>query len=489
MAEAPSPHDALKRDTAPPDSWRKSLSFRLLLLTLGVVLVVEALIYLPGIASYRNAWLGERLSQARTLAALIEKSPADSLPPAAIQEVLDAAEISTIALRIENTRRLIASVETPRMVAYEIDLRWTNILRDIMSTFNILLRGDGRTVRVIGPPPRGGDFVEIVLHETPMRAALKRFSWMILRDSLSIAFLTALAVYAALNGLIVAPVRRLAQAVSRFREHPESAATLLEESRRPDELGELERNLARMQASLRDELRQREHLAQLGLAVAKINHDLRNMLSSAQLLADRLGSLPDENVQRFVPRLVDALDRAIRFCQSALTYGRAEERPPRLEALDLLPFLTELAAQLLLDETTSPALVLDVPKELKALADPEQLSRVLTNLIRNARAALEASENAPAEGTRIVLQAAAGAPAPGREARPPVTITLTDNGPGVPPAVRERLFQPFSGSAARGGTGLGLAIAIELVRGMGGTLRHESPEAGGARFVLGLPAA
>lgn len=476
-------------DERPPpaqDRWRKSLSFRLLLLTLAVVLLVEALIYLPGIASYRNAWIGERLSQARTLAALIEKAPPDSLPPALIQEVLDATEISTIALRIENTRRLIASVETPRMVAYEIDLRQTNIARDIMGTFNILLRGDGRTLRVIGPPPRGGDFVEIVLHEAPLRAALTRFSWMILRDSLVISLITAIAVYAALNGLIVAPVRRLAQAVSRFREHPESAATLLAESRRADELGDLERNLARMQTSLRDELRQREHLAQLGLAVAKINHDLRNMLSSAQLLADRLGSLPDENVQRFVPRLLDALDRAIRFCQSALTYGRAEERAARLEPLALRPFIEELAGQLLLDETTTPALLSDVPAGLSVLADPEQLARVLTNLIRNARAALEGNDPPPAGGARIALAARAVA---GNGEGATVTLTLTDNGPGVPAAVRERLFQPFSGSAARGGTGLGLAIAGELVRGMGGSLHHEAPEAGGARFVLSLPAA
>lgn len=469
----------------PPPRWRKGLSFRLLWITLGVVLVVEALIYMPGIASYRNAWLGERLSQARTIAALIEKSPPDSLPPAVVQEVLDAAEISTIALRIENTRRLIASVETPRMVAYEIDLRWTSIARDVMGTFNILLRGNGRMLRVIGPPPRGGDFVEIVLHEAPLREALVRFSWMILRDSLVISLITALAVYMALSGLIVAPVRRLAQAVSRFRENPENAATLLKASGRQDEIGHLERNIAQMQLTLRAELRQREHLAQLGLAVAKINHDLRNMLSSAQLLADRLNLTPDPGVQRFVPRLTDALDRAIRFCQSALAYGRAEERPAQLGPLALGPFFHDLGEQLLLDEASSPALQIELSADLRVLADEEHFNRVATNLIRNARAALESADPTIAapviriEARRIV---------PG-DAPPHVEICVTDNGPGIPPAVQERLFQAFTGTANRGGSGLGLAIAFELMREMGGNIRLDPAGGPGARFILTLPVA
>jgi signal transduction histidine kinase len=465
----------MSEEAPPAGQWRAGLSFRLLLLTALVVLFVEALIYLPGIASYRNGWLGERLSQARTLATLIENSPPDSLPRAVIEEVLDAAEISAIALRIENTRRLIASVETPRMVSYEIDLRWPSIMRDIWSTFDILLRGNGRMLRVIGPPPRGGDFVEIVLHEAPLRKALLSFSWMILRDSLLISLFTALVIYAALSGLIVAPVRRLARSVSHFRESPDDARSLVGESGRSDELGHLERNIARMQLSLRAELRQREHLAQLGLAVAKINHDLRNMLSSAQLMADRLGTLEDPTVQRLVPRLMAALDRAILFCQSALAYGRAEERPPELVPLAVAPFFADLAAQMQLDASTSPALVIKAEPGLRVLADAEHLNRVLTNLIRNAQAAL-AGQASPPPG--ITLEARHVA------ATRQVTIAVQDNGPGIPPAVQEKLFQAFAGSARAGGTGLGLAIASELVRGMGGSLRLQTPVAGGACFLL-----
>ncbi len=65
--------------------------------------------------------------------------------------------------------------------------------------------------------------------------------------------------------------------------------------------------------------------------VSKINHDLRNMLAAAQLMSDRLGAVQDPTVQRLAPKLVQTLDRAIAFCRSTLSYGRADERPPRLE--------------------------------------------------------------------------------------------------------------------------------------------------------------
>ena len=80
---------------------------------------------------------------------------------------------------------------------------------------------------------------------------------------------------------------------------------------RSDEIGVAEQHLAAMQRDLRNTLQQQRHLADLGLAVSKINHDLRNMLASAQLFSDRLGSLPDPTVQRFAPKLIGALDRAI----------------------------------------------------------------------------------------------------------------------------------------------------------------------------------
>ena len=90
-----------------------------------------------------------------------------------------------------------------------------------------------------------------------------------------------------------------------------------------------------MQRDLASMLQQKSHLAALGLAVSKINHDLRNLLTSAQLFSEGLSSLPDPRVQRFAPKLMRALERAIAFCESTLSYGRAQEPPPDRRPVDV----------------------------------------------------------------------------------------------------------------------------------------------------------
>ena len=119
----------------------------------------------------------------------------------------------------------------------------------------------------------------------------------------------------------------------------------------------------------------------------------------------------------------------------------------------------------------------DVPPGMLVRADPEQLYRVLTNLIRNAR---QAMETASKEGSISVVAS---------ENDRFWTITVTDTGPGLPPKAQEHLFTPFQGGARKGGSGLGLAIAAELIRGHGGALRLESTGAEGTVFVIELPKA
>jgi signal transduction histidine kinase len=457
------------------------LSGRVLLLTVLFVLIAEILIYVPSVANFRNTWLGDRLAQAKAAALILEKTPPDTLPRAVVDELLASIDTTMIALRIQNMRRLLAISDMPPTVDYEVDLRTREPIREIFSAFQTLLFGGDRTIRVVGPPPRGGDFVEIVINERPLRDAMIRYSWNILLVSLVISAITAILVFAALNGLIVKPVKNLAQAVGRFSADPSDARSLYSPAARGDEFGSLERSVAEMQRGLQQELRQREHLANLGLAVAKINHDLRNMLASAQLMADRLGSLPDPNVQRFVPKLLEALDRAINFCMSTLAYGKAQERPAESGPVPLRVLALEVAEQLMLTKETRPAIAVEIAPELHAHADADHLNRVMTNLLRNAVAALEASA---AEASPLIRIAA-------RETREAVEIDVSDNGPGIPAQMRERLFRAFSGSSRPGSTGLGLAIAHELMRGMGGTITAiETPDgASGTTFRLVLPKA
>lgn len=473
---------------SPPDLaaarawWKPGLSGRVLLLTVIFVLIAEILIYVPSVANFRNTWLGERISQAKAAAVVLEKTSPDTLPKAVVDELLAGIETTMIALRIDNMRRLLAVSDMPPMVDFEIDLRTRQPISEIVSAFDTLLFGGNRTIRVVGPAPRGGDFVEIVIGEASLRAAMIRFSRNILLLSLMISAITAVLVFTALNGLIVRPVKNLASAVGRFRANPANARAIHRPSARDDEFGTLERSVSDMQSALQTELRQREHLANLGLAVAKINHDLRNMLAAAQLMADRLGSLPDSNVQRFVPKLLGTLDRAIDFCQTTLAYGKAQERAPDIVPVSLEAVLGEIADQLMLSSGSEPALILQIPAGLVLHADPDHLNRVVTNLLRNARAALEQQDKQAPGLIRISASDDGEA----------VRIEIADNGPGIPARIRQSLFKAFSGSAHTGGIGLGLAIAQELMRGMGGSISLVEPESGkgtGTTFRLLLPKA
>jgi signal transduction histidine kinase len=322
------------------------------------------------------------------------------------------------------------------------------------------------------------EFVEIIIDEAPLRNAMLGFAGNILLLSLMISAITAGLVFLALHWLIVKPVRRLAGAITAFEAEPDNPGRILTPSGRRDEIGEAEAALARMETTLAGEFRRKAHLAALGLAVSKINHDLRNMLASAQLWSDRLTESPDPQVRRFAPRLIATLDRAIAFCQATLSYGRATEQPPQRRQLKLRGHVEDVAAILGLDgETHRVRFDNRIAPGFSVEADADQLSRVLTNLLRNALEALTRAGSTEGEPT-ITVEAM-------REVGG-VRLVVRDNGPGLPEQARAHLFEAFKGSTSAGGSGLGLAIAAELVLLHGGSIRLD-PQASGACFVITLP--
>jgi signal transduction histidine kinase len=263
-----------------------------------------------------------------------------------------------------------------------------------------------------------------------------------------------------------------------FREDPESGDRVMRASNRRDEIGIAERGLAAMQADIASMLHQKSHLAALGLAVSKINHDLRNLLASAQLFSDRLSSIADPTVQRFAPKLMTALERAIAFCQSTLSYGQAKEPPPDRHNVSLEPLVEDVRDNVGLGPDSRIRFVSAVDRGLKVDADPDQLFRVLLNLARNAVQALES--RAPNDPMRDHIRLV------GRREGAVVVIELADTGPGVPAKARAHLFEAFQSSTRSGGSGLGLAIAAELVRAHGGEIRLVEGTIG-ATFRITIP--
>ena len=321
-------------------------------------------------------------------------------------------------------------------------------------------------MRVVGPLPAltsGDEYIELVMDERPLRKAMLRYSADILFLSLVISGITAALVYLALHYMFVRPMRRVTANMIKFRADPENTDRVIVPSGRVDEIGTAERELATMQAELASMLHQKSRLAGLGLAVSKINHDLRNLLASAQLFSDRLAKIPDPGVQRFAPKLMHALERAIAFCQSTLSYGRLQEPPPERRQILLEPLVEEVHETLGLGPDLPIRWISAVERGLIVEADYDQLYRILLNLARNAVQALESRADRDPGRDQIRIT--------GRREGAVVVIEVSDTGPGFSDKARAHLFEAFQGSTRTGGTGLGLAIAAELVRAHGGEIR------------------
>ncbi|HEY2527158.1 MAG TPA: HAMP domain-containing sensor histidine kinase [Xanthobacteraceae bacterium] len=443
---------------------RFGLSGKLLVLTILFVMIAEVLIYVPSIANFRVIWLKDRLASAYTAALVLDAAPNGMVSDALAKQILDSIGARAVAMKMGSRRRLLAVGDMPPPVTHTFDMRHVTDFDAIVDAFEMLLdtRKDG-VMRVVGPAPMGAEYIEIVMDEPPLRAAMLRYSVDILLISLLISGITAALVYLALHYLFVRPMRRITGNMIAFRADPENADRIIVPSGRVDEIGTAERELATMQTELASMLHQKSRLAALGLAVSKINHDLRNLLSSAQLFSDRLVKIPDPGVQRFAPKLMHALERAIALCQSTLSYGRVQEAPPERRQIPLEPLVEEVHETLGLGPDTPIRWISAVERGLMVEADYDQLFRILLNLARNAVQALEsrASRDPGRDQIRIT----------GRREGAVVVIEVSDTGPGFSEKASAHLFEAFQGSTRSGGAGLGLAIAAELIRAHGGEIR------------------
>jgi len=176
-----------------------------------------------------------------------------------------------------------------------------------------------------------------------------------------------------------------------------------------------------------------------------------------------------------------SLDRAISFLTETLKFGRAQEPPPMREKQPLKELADEVIEAAVLQASSRVVLFNHVPPETLVDADRDQLSRVLTNLLRNAIQAIEGAENEGGQMTEGHVTLSAW-----REGSV-LTIEVKDNGPGVPERVRPRLFEAFQSAAKPGGVGLGLAISAELIRAHGGEIRLARTGDGGTVFHVTVP--
>jgi signal transduction histidine kinase len=441
-------------------------------------MIAGMMIYVPAIANFRVNRLNDRLAAANTAALVLDAAPSGMVPETLQQQILGSIGARAVAIKMGQQRRLLASAGLPPKIDHDIDTRNITVWAAIHDAFETMLETDNHAIRVMGKAPGAAQFIEVVIDEAPLRLAMYRFSRNVLVVALLIAGLTSALVYLALHYLFVRPMRRLTANLVAFHENPENPARIIVPSQRGDEIGVATRELSDMQRDLVSMLSQKSRLAALGLAVSKINHDLRNLLASSQLLSDQLASVPDPRVQRFAPKLMRSLERAIAFCQSTLSYGRAQEAEPDRRMVLVEPVVTEVRESAGLATDASITWVAAIERGLSIDADPDQLFRVLLNLVRNAAQALESQPQGGAAALQIRIT--------GRREGSVSILEVSDTGPGVPAKTREHLFEAFQTSGRPGGSGLGLAIAAELIRAHGGDI-HLVEGTIGATFRLSIP--
>ena len=453
----------------------KSLSGRFLILTTIFVMLAEILIFVPSIARFREDYLINRLERAQiaSLALLAD----DMIDRELEQELLENAGVFNVVLRRDEARQLMLSTPMPEPIEATFDLRDGTAVVLIRDALARLVDPEPDVIRVIGAPTReAGLLIEVTMNTGSLRMAMIDYGIRILILSAVISIFTAGLLFLAVQIILVKPIRGVVGHMQRYAQAPEDARRIITPQASVTELREAEEALQSLQTDLIAALRQKDRLAQLGGAVSKISHDLRNILTSAQLFTDRIEASEDPLVRRMAPKLVGSIRRAVHLCESTLAFGKAEEPRPTLTMMTLDEVVSDvLESERLAVSDNEVTLEDDLPPLFTLRADPEQLFRVISNLVRNARQAITASGK-PAEVKVSAYEDAEN-----------WWIEIADTGPGLPPKAQEHLFTPFQGGVSKGGAGLGLAIAAELIKGHGGALELDRTGPGGTVFSIRLP--
>jgi signal transduction histidine kinase len=230
-----------------------------------------------------------------------------------------------------------------------------------------------------------------------------------------------------------------------------------------------------------------ERLAALGTMAGMMVHDFRGPMTLIRGWAETLlaGDLPPSETAERARFIVEAVDRLERMTTETLDFARGAQRLV-LRSVPLGLLLADLAAGI---EAELPGLVVerdfDVAGGRRGTVDVDKIRRAVSNVAANARDAMNGQGRLRFSAQ---LETLAGTDGPAEH----LVLVLADEGPGVSPEIRDRVFEPFVTLGKKRGTGLGLAVARRFVEDHGGSLEllaPPAPPAHGARFRLALPLA
>ncbi len=311
--------------------------------------------------------------------------------------------------------------------------------------------------------------------------------------------------YSLLTRGIVKPIEQLARAADRVANGARSLELPTTGAREIADLGASVRSMAsrliadekklrakvdelttttRRLGETREQLAGSERMASVGRLAAGVAHEIGNPIAAIMGMHDLIedAETPEETRADFLKRMRKETERINVVVRDLLDYARPESGPPsgRLALANVAEVVADVLALVRPQkEWKGIDVKMEIPEALQVMLAPQRLTQVLLNLVLNAAAALGEQ---PGKRTLTVRAA------PDGDKR--MRIEVEDDGPGVPEALRDRIFDPFVTTKDVGsGTGLGLAVCRGIVEGAGGRIAIDASYTQGARFVVTLPAA
>lgn len=459
----------------------RRLSGKLLLMTIGFVMLAELVIFVPSAATFRQDWLNDRAQQAGLLAQALTGVPDYEASEILTDQFMQDTDVIMMSAKRDGMSEFMLGSPPDDDKLEMIDLRETRRLpryRDAFRTF--FGNADGYLRVLAASPVTGQDALELLIPKSKLKWAMRDYAKRIAVLSLAIALITGLLIYLAMLFMIIRPIEKLAAGLADFREDPEKRRSNLPPSSRKDEIGQLQREFYDMKQGVRASFKQRERLATLGMAVAKINHDLRNVLASASLVSDRLASDPEERISKMGARLTRSIDRGIKLTSEVLNFSLSGQDEAELEVVRISLLVGEAAGDTLGSFGTGARRISftnKIPSELIVTADKDHTYRIFHNLFRNAAQAMAKMPEENATRNLSVEAIPAG---------DHISILVKDTGPGLPDKAKDNLFKAFASASGRGSTGLGLTISQDLAREQGGDIVLESTSKDGTVFAVSL---
>lgn len=362
----------------------------------------------------------------------------------------------------------------------------------------------------------GGEFWVATVRIPEARAAVVKLYWLVAATLLAVYGLVAAALELfVLPQNVYGPIQRMREADLALQQGRTDREIVPESEIPSDELGEIMRSRNESIAALRaheraladalaelervaTDLKRKNHLleaarrnladadrlASLGMMSAGIAHELNTPLTVLKGLVEKVSDRPADGVPPAQAALMlRVVQRLERLGESLLDFARV--RPSRARPTALRAIIDEALTLVRLDrDAKGVEFVNGVPESVVAECDGDRMIQVFVNLLRNSADAVGSAGRA---GGRVAVAGETSE----REGRRWVSITVTDDGPGIDPDLLGRMFEPFASTRLDShGTGLGLAVAEGIVREHGGLIlarnREETP---GAVFEVVVPAA